>query len=232
MHTVPSSHSSHSSHSGQLAGQSEPVRIDSRRGRHVRLGAWGSVAVLAIGLAGCSGSSSPSESPSLSASAQWADSVCTSAASVQSSLDALGSDLTYDPAQGDSAVEQMKATLKGQADQVQASVNQLSTTIAAAPVDAQGSEQLKTELSNADKSFDESVQTAADAVQKAADAQTTKDFVSAAAEALIAVKAADASAESFTTNLTTAASGANSELSAAFSSAPSCQKVASPSPSQ
>ena len=203
----------------------------STSSRMIRIAASGSALVLVLGLAACSGSSSPSESPSLSASAQWADSVCTSAASVQTSLDALGSDLTYDPAQGDSAVEQMKTTLRSQADQVQASVSQLSTTIAAAPVDAQGSEQVKTELTNAEKSFDESVKSAADAVQKAADAQTTKDFVSAAAEALIAVKAADASAESFTTTLTTAASGANSELSAAFAAAPSCQKAASPSPS-
>jgi len=206
-------------------------RQESGTPRKLRVLALGSAVVLTMGLAACSGSSSPSESPSLSAEAQWADSVCTSAKSVETSLNALGSDLSFDPSQGDSAVDQLKTTLKTQASDVNSAIAELGSAVDAVPVDAEGAEQLKTELTNAEKSFQESVQTAADAVQTAADATTTQDFATASAAALVSVKAAEASAKSFATNLSTATSGASSELKAAFDAAPACQTEASPSAS-
>ena len=189
----------------------------------------GAGAAMALGLAACSGNAS--SSPTLSAEAQWADSVCTSAPGVQSSLTELGQDLSFNPSAGDSALDQMKATLTEQAEQVKSSVEGLQSAVAAAPVDAQGATQLQTDLSNAQTSLQQAVQAAATAVQAAADSTTTQEFVTQSAAALLSLKAAESSAKSFASSLTTATSGASSELTAAFNEAPACQPSASPSSS-
>lgn len=207
----------------------------SGSGRHARsrrLLALGSATLLTASLAACSGSDSAStDAPTLSAEEQWAESVCASTNTVQTSLDALGADLSFDPAAGDSALEQAKATLTTQATAVKSALTDLGTTIADVPVDVEGAAQVQTELSNAKASLEESAQSVVAGVESAASAETAQEFVTGSAVAVASLGAAQQSAEAFFTTISTVTSAANEELSTAFAAAPSCQAQPTPSAS-
>ena len=190
----------------------------------------GSAMLLTASLAACSGSDSAStDAPTLSAEAEWAESVCASTNTVQTSLDDLGADLSFDPAAGDSALEQAKATLTTQATAVKSALTDLGTTIADVPVDVEGAAQVRTELSNAKASFEESAQSVVDGVESAASAETAQEFVRGSALALASLGATQQSAQVFRATISAVTSAASEELSAAFATAPSCQAQPAPS---
>ncbi len=161
---------------------------------------------------------------------QWAESVCGAARDVRSSLDAIGGNLELDPTASPSAVDQVKATLTAQVAAARTSMTELRTAIEAIPVDAEGATELKSSLDTARSSLDDAVQAVSEGVANATAASSARDFVTAAAQTLQAIKAATLAAEAFRTTAQNAATAAGGELEAAFDSAPSCvMPTASPS---
>ena len=161
---------------------------------------------------------------------QWAESVCGAARDVRSSLDAIGGNLELDPTASPSAVDQVKATLTAQVAAARTSMTELRTAIEAIPVDAEGATELKSSLDTARSSLDDAVQAVSEGVANATAASNARDFVTAAAQTLQAIKAATLAAEAFRTTAQNAATAAGGELEAAFDSAPSCvMPTASPS---
>jgi hypothetical protein len=187
--------------------------------------------VTACGGANESATSTPSPtatsspSPTATASgvgAQWAESVCTAANDVRSSLDAIGSDLTVDVSADASALDQVKAKLRTQAAEARTSVTDLRTAIGTIPADAEGAAELKSSLGNARSDLEEKVQTVSEGVAETTAATSVRDFVPAAAQTVEAVREAKLSAEAFLTTAKQAASTSGGELKASFDSARSC----------
>ena len=161
---------------------------------------------------------------------EWAESVCSAARDVRSSLDAIGGSLELDPTASSSALDQVKSTLKAQTAAARTSVTELGTAIEAIPVDADGAAEVKSSLDAARSSLDDAVQAVSDGVADATVASNARDFVTAAAQTAQAVKAATLSAEASLTSAQNAATAAGGELEAAFDSAPSCV-MPTPAPS-
>ena len=161
---------------------------------------------------------------------QWAESVCSAARDVRSSLDAIGGNLELDATASPSALDQVKTTLKAQVAAARTSMTELRTAIEAIPVDAEGATELKRSLDTARSSLDDAVQAVSEGVDNTTAASNARDFVTAAAQTLQAIKAATLAAEAFRTTAQNAATAAGGELEAAFDSAPSCvMPTASPS---
>ena len=161
---------------------------------------------------------------------QWAESVCGAARDVRSSLDAIGGNLELDATASPGALDQVKATLKAQVAAARTSMTELRTAIEAIPVDAEGATELKSSLDTARSSLDDAVQAVSEGVADATAASNARDFVTAAAQTLQAIKAATLAAEAFRSTAQNAATAAGGELEAAFDSAPSCvMPTASPS---
>jgi trimeric autotransporter adhesin len=160
----------------------------------------------------------------------WAESVCSAAGDVRSSLDAIGGNLELDATASPGALDQVKSTLKAQVAAVRTSMTELGTAIEAIPVDADGATELKSSLDAARSSLDDAVQAVSKGVADATAASNARDFVRAAAQTSQGVKAATSAAEAFRTTAQNAATAAGGELKAAFDSAPSCVvPTASPS---
>jgi hypothetical protein len=166
-------------------------------------------------------SPSPTATPS-AIGAQWAESVCTAANEVRSSLDAIGSDLTIDVSADASALDQVKTKLRTQASAARTSVTELRTAIETIPADADGAAELKSSLADARGDLEEKVQTVSEGVAETTAATSVRDFVPAAAQTVEAVREAKLSAEAFLTTAKQAASSAGGELKASFDSARSC----------
>ena len=81
-------------------------------------------------------SSAPPAATATATSGEWAESVCGAAAEVRTTLDAIGSGITFKPAADDSAREQVKTTLNAQVTAVSTSITALGSAIEAIPVDA------------------------------------------------------------------------------------------------
>lgn len=206
---------------------------------------WLSTVLLLITLAVATACSAPDEAstttPSAPASSatsaaqadpdtEWAESVCSAARDVRSSLDAIGGSLELDPTASSSALDQVKSTLKAQTAAARTSVTELGTAIEAIPVDADGAAEVKSSLDAARSSLDDAVQAVSDGVADATGASNARDFVTAAAQTAQAVKAATLAAEASLTSAQNAATAAGGELEAAFDSAPSCV-MPTPAPS-
>lgn len=189
---------------------------------------------LLLVLSGCSSSDdsgSADESPTLSATTAWADSVCTAADGLRTSIGALGSNLSVGPSPSPSMLEQLKAQLETQLASIMASLDELTTTLAAVPTDLPGAEQAKASLEASANTFKASVQTLIQHGQALESATTGSEALALAAPALAALQAAVTSAQAFATSFGTAVDQAGGELKAAFAAAPSCaQLTASPSP--
>lgn len=202
--------------------------------RSLRIMVWASGVVLVLVLSGCSSSDnsgSAGESPSLSTAAAWADSVCTAADGLRTSVSALGSNLTIAPSPTAGALDQLKAQLEAQLASIESSVNELTTALAAVPTDLPGAEQAKASLEASANTFKTHVQTLTQHAQALASATTTSQAAVLGAQALGALQAAVNSAQAFATSFGTAVDQAGGELRAAFESAPRCgQLTASPSP--
>ena len=84
-----------------------------------------------------SSSSTPPATPA-AAGGQWAESVCSAADDVRSTLDAVGSGITFSPTAGENAREQVKSTLNAQVAAARTSITALGATLHAIPVDADG----------------------------------------------------------------------------------------------
>ena len=135
---------------------------------------------------------------------EWAESVCSAARDVRSSLEAIGGNLELDPTASASALDQVKSTLKAQAAAARTSMTELGTAIEAIPVDAEGAAEMKSSLDAARSSLDDAVQAVSDGVADATGARNARDFVTAAAQTAQAVKAATLAAEaSWTSRLRT-----------------------------
>jgi hypothetical protein len=171
-------------------------------------------------------SATPTTSSTASAPAdpntQWAESVCSSARDVRSSLEAIGGNLELDATASPSALDQVKSTLKAQVAATRASMTELRTAIEAIPVDADGAAEVKSSLDTARSNLDDAVQAVSEGVADATAASNARDFVAAAAQTLQAIKAATVAAEAFRTTAQNAVTAAGGELEAAFNSAPSC----------
>ena len=174
-------------------------------------------------------SPSPTATPS-AIGAQWAESVCTAANDVRTSLDAIGSDLMIDVSADASALDQIKTKLRTQADEARTSVTELRTAIETIPADAEGAAELKSSLAEARSDLEEKVQTVSEGVAETTAATSVRDFVPAAAQTVDAVREAKLSAEGFLTTAKQAATEAGGDLKASFESARSCV-LPSPSPS-
>jgi hypothetical protein len=161
---------------------------------------------------------------------EWAESVCSAAGDVRTSLEAIGGNLELDVTASDSALDQVKSTLKAQVAAARTSMTELGTAIEAIPADAEGAAELKSSLEAARSSLDDAVQAVSEGVADATAAGNARDFVTAAAQTAQAVKAATLAAEASWTTAQNAATAAGGELEAAFDSAPSCvTPTASPS---
>jgi hypothetical protein len=161
---------------------------------------------------------------------EWAESVCSAARDVRSSLEAIGGNLKLDATASASALDQVKATLKAQVAAARTSMTELGAAIEAIPVGAEGAAELKISLDAARSSLDDAVQAVSDGVADATGARNARDFVTAAAQTAQAVKAATLAAEASWTTGQNAATAAGGELKAAFDTAPSCATpTASPS---
>ena len=139
---------------------------------------------------------------------EWAESVCSAARDVRSSLDAIGGSLELDPTASSSALDQVKSTLKAQTAAARTSVTELGTAIEAIPVDADGAAEVKSSLDAARSSLDDAVQAVSDGVADATGATNARDFVTAAAQTAQAVKAATLAAEASLTSAQNAATAA------------------------
>ena len=187
-------------------------------------------------LAGCSSSSesgsSSSESPTVSPAAAWAESVCTAVDGLRTSVSSVGSNLTVGPSPSAGALDQLKAQLETQVASITASLEELTTTLAAVPIDLPGAEQAKASLETATNTFKASVQALIQQAQALASATTEGQALLLAGQALGAFQAAVAAAQVFAANVETVVDQAGGELEAAFATAPSCTTLAtSPSPS-
>jgi hypothetical protein len=168
-------------------------------------------------------SSAQSSQPSTgNANTQWAESVCSSAAGVRKSLDAIGTDLTVKPSAGAGARDQVKAQLTSQVASARASITELGAAIQAIPVDAEGAAALKESLTTSRDNVDQAVQAVSTGVDAATAATNAKDFLTATAQTLQAVQAAKTSTEAFLTTAKGTATTAGGDLKAAIDSAPSC----------
>ena len=175
-------------------------------------------------------SSAPPAATVTATSGEWAESVCGAADEVRTTLDAIGSGITFNPAADDSAREQVKTTLNAQVTAVSTSITALGTAIEAIPVDADGAEELKSSLTTSRQALDEAVQDVSAAAADVSGATTAKEFVTAGSRTVQAAKAAKSSAAMLLTTAHEAATAAGGDLKAAVDSAPSCaQPTESPS---
>ena len=150
-----------------------------------------------------SGTATSSPSPTTTPSAigaQWAESVCTAANDVRSSLDAIGSDLTIDVSADAGALAQVKTKLRTQAAAARTSVTELRTAIETIPADAEKAAELKSSLGEARSDLEAKVQTVSEGVAETTAATSVRDFVPAAAQTVEAVREAKLSAEAFLTH--------------------------------
>ena len=160
-------------------------------------------------------SAKPTTSPSPAAQAdpntEWAESVCSAARDVRSSLEAIGGNLGLDPTASASALDQVKSTLKAQVAATRTSMTELETAIEAIPIDAEGAAELKNSLDAARGSLDDAVQAVSEGVNHATAANNARDFVTAAAQTTQAVKEATSAAEASWTTAQNAATAAGGE---------------------
>lgn len=204
-----------------------------RRSLRVMISALGIVPLLVLGACSSSDDSggSAGESPTMSSAEAWAESVCTAADNLRTSVSALGSNLTVGPSPSAGALDQLKAQLETQVAAITASVDELATSVAAVPTDLPGAEQAKASLETSANAFKANVQSLTQQAQAFASATTTSQAVLQAAQALGSLQTAVDSAQVLATNVKTVLDQAGGELKAAFASAPSCARLtASPSP--
>jgi len=173
-------------------------------------------------------SAAPSATPN-AGNAGWAESVCGAAVHVRSSLDAIGSNLTFNPAAGKTAREQIENTLTTQVAAARTSISDLGAAIQAIPVDAQGGTELRNSLTASRNSLNDAVQAVSAGVQDVKAAANTKDLLTASAQTLQAVKAAKSSAQAFLTTTKEVTTTAGGQLKAAVDAAPSCARPSSTS---
>jgi hypothetical protein len=211
----------------------EELGEDMRRSLRVVISAASIVALLVLG--GCSSSDdsgSASASPTVSPAAAWAESVCTAVDGLRTSVTSLGSNLTIGPSPSAGALDELKAQLETQLASIAASVDELTTAVAAVPTDLPGAEQAKASLAASANTFKAGVQTLTQQGQALASATAGSQAALLAGQALGALQAVVDSAGTLATNFATAVDQAGGELKAAFAAAPSCnQLTASPAPS-
>ena len=204
-----------------------------RRSLRVMVLLSGIVPLLVI--AGCSSGNSggsATESPTISSAQAWAESVCTAAGNLRTSVSELGSNLAVGPSPSAGALDQLKAQLETQVAAIAASLDQLTTAVAAVPTDLPGADQAKASLETSANTFKADVQTLTQQAQAFASATTGSQAALVAAQALGALQAAVNSAQALATNVGTVLDQAGGELKTAFATTPSCANLtASPSPS-
>jgi hypothetical protein len=191
-------------------------------------------------LEGCSssddsgGSASPTGGSSASspAAAAWAESVCTAADGLRTNISDLGTDLNVQASPSPGALDQVKAQLGSKVAAITASVQDLSTALAAVPTDLPGAEQVKASLDASANALKASVQTLTQQAQAVASASSATEALSLAGPAVGALQTAAGSVQEFATSVKTVTEQASGEVKSAFASAPSCAKLAaSPSAS-
>jgi hypothetical protein len=211
----------------------EELGEDMRRSLRVVISAASIVALLVLG--GCSSSDdsgSASASPTVSPAAAWAESVCTAVDGLRTSVTSLGSNLTIGPSPSAGALDELKAQLETQLASIAASVDELTTAVAAVPTDLPGAEQAKASLEASANTFKAGVQTLTQQGQALASATAGSQAALLAGQALGTLQAVVDSAGTLATNFATAVDQAGGELKAAFAAAPSCNHLtASPAPS-
>jgi hypothetical protein len=166
-------------------------------------------------------SSAPAATPNVNGG-EWAESVCGAADEVRTTLDAIGSGITFSPAAEESAREQVKTTLNAQVTAVSTAITALGSAVQAIPVDADGADELKSSLTTSRQALDEAVQAVSAGAADVSAATTAKDFVTAGAQTVQAAKTAKGSATTLLTTAHETATTAGGDLKAAFDSAPSC----------
>ncbi len=202
--------------------------------RRLRMMIWVSAIVPLLILEGCSssdgsgGSASPTggSSPSSPAAAAWAESVCTAADGVRTDISDLGTDLNVRASPSPGALDQVKAQLGTQVAAITASLQDLSTALAAVPTDLPGADQVKASLDASANTLKASVQTLTQQAQAVASASSATEALSLAGPAVGALQAAASSAQALANSVKTATDQAGGEVKAAFASAPSCAKLA------
>lgn len=197
------------------------------------------IAMLAsVAIAGCSSTSdestagddtsgTPAASSSAPASAgastvQWAEGVCSAAAQLQTSLDALGGNLTLDLGSGD-ALAQLKDQVGAQVQEITSDVAQLSDAVTAVPADASPEVQAAADQIRNDR---QAVGDAVDGLQASAAEIASAENVRAGATAVAATAGQLATASSAATTLFSdlgdLASTGSGAVQSAFAAAPSC----------
>jgi hypothetical protein len=199
-------------------------------GRQHRLRRWltAGVILVAFGLVtACGGQAEPTSrnSPSAStadAGTQWAESVCSAANDVRSSLAAIGTDVRIDRTADADAREQVRTELEAQVAAARTSITALGVAIEDIPLDVEGAADLKAALGDARADLETSVQAVSDDVDDVAAATTARDFAIAGAATVQSAKAAATSAQVFLTTVRDTTTTAGGELQADFESAASC----------
>lgn len=221
--------------------RAQSIRRHQHGGRRTHphpAGVIGFGVIMVVLAAGCSApetgqsaptsNSAPAATPTVNGG-EWAESVCGAADEVKTTLDAIGSGITFNPAADESAREQVKTTLNAQVTAVSTSITALGSAIQAIPVDVDGADELKSSLSTSRQALDEAVQAVSAGAADVGAATTAKDFATAGAQTVQAAKTAKTSATTLLTTANEAATTAGGDLKAAFDSAPSCaQRTESP----
>ena len=189
--------------------------------------------LLALPLAGCSSDSSTSDASASAAASPtptptpapvvWAGEVCVERDNLEASVGALGRNLSYDVTSDVSALDQIDRQLRIQVLAVADAADGLSTALQGVPVDFVAANDFVVSATKAKDDTSEAIAEVGARVDAAGSADNVLTAGAEIAQALVAVKAAFEAGSTLVSGVNEAASGANTELRAAFDAAPACQ---------
>jgi hypothetical protein len=175
-------------------------------------------AAVAALIAGCS-----SGSDELSATAQWADGVCTARTDLQQSVAALDDSLTFTPGSG-SALEDAKTQVSDRVEAVKESASGLKSAIEEIPADSDGEiSAAQAELKSAAADVEAGLSEVGSAAASATSAGSASEFITALTEVTTAAAATKNSVARLGDQLSGYAQSGSEQVQQAFSEAPACQ---------
>ena len=189
--------------------------------------------LLALPLAGCSSDSSTSDASTSAAASPtptptpapvvWAGEVCVERDNLEASVGALGRNLSYDVTSDASALDQIDRQLRIQVLAVADAADGLSTALQGVPVDFVAANDFVVSATKAKDDTSEAIAEVGARLDAAGSAGNVLAAGAEIAQALVAGKAAFEAGSTLVSVVSDAASGANTELRAAFDAAPACQ---------
>ena len=181
------------------------------------------VAILFLVVAGCGGDGD--DTGTSSAETEWADSVCSAADDVSSSLSGLTDALDVDTGSGaGEAMDQIQSELSDRVDDVQQSVAALSDAVTELPTDASAAiTSAEEDLSSDAEALKSSFEGLSGALSKAADASDAEAFTTALTESSTELAATQDALATLANDIGDYAQSSEAAVRQAFEEAPSCQ---------